>query len=225
MAKQTKEKMRNLKQYSDMTDERFEEIWKSRVAGLQRSSDFEERINKKLEDFSKDYDIDDLKINDRESLRALIQATIALEDWEQILFRMRTDADLDTFDINSIDRISRVMSDLRGDIGRLQNDLNITRRVRKSDREASVINYIEDLKQKAKQFYEEKTSYVLCPKCNMLLATIWTLYPYSDNKITLTCNRPLGDGTICGERFSVTTEEMIENKNTNSNGVLPDSML
>lgn len=219
-----KRRFRNLRQNKDKTSEEFEEYWERRQANAAPSMDLERRIERKLEEFSKDYDIDDLKINDRVLLRALMQAEIALEDYEQILYKIRQEADFSNLDIVSMDKISKIMSDLRSDISKVQTDLNITRRIRKSDKEASVVNYIESLKTRARQFYEQKSHYVLCPKCKMLVGTVWTLFPQADNKFTFVCKRDNGDGTKCNTKFTVSSAEMLKTRNTNAKDVLPESM-
>ncbi len=219
-----KEKYRKLKQFSGMSDAEFDEYWERKLGGISPSSDFEARIKRKTEEFANDYDLDDLKINDRETLRALIQAIIALEDYEQMLFKMRTNPDIGNLDINVLDRLGNVMTNLRKDISKLQDDLKITRRTRKSDKEASVVSYIADLKAKARQFYEQRNMYILCPKCKILLATVWTLYPAENNTVTLVCHRKLEDGNICGTKIKVSTADMLNTKNTNVEGVLPESM-
>jgi hypothetical protein len=122
-----------------------------------------------------------------------------------------------------MEKINNMMTTLRRDISNMQNDLKITRKVRKGDKEESVINYIEDLKLKAKKFYDQKMSYVFCPKCNMLLATVWTLYPYGKNKITLTCNRKLQNGDLCNTTFTVSSKELVEKRGSNNQELLPES--
>lgn len=225
-ANQSKSQIRNLYQYRDLTDEQFEAMWSERKQQKDDDkSDFEDRINKKIEEFGEDYDIDDLKINDKETLRALVQAIIALEDYEKIVYEVRSLEDISQANINVVDRISKIMSDLRRDISSLQQDLNITRKIRKSDKESSVVSYITNLKEQARQYYESKASYIFCPECNMLLATVWTLYPEMDNKITLKCNRTLDDGSKCNHKFTVTTQELLDNKGTNKKEIIPESML
>ena len=64
-------------------------------------------------------------------------------------------------------------------------------------------------------------SYILCPKCDMLLSTIWNLYPEANNKISLVCQRKYDDGSVCGEKFSVTTKELLENRGFNTDRVPP----
>lgn len=219
------DKRRHLVQYKDMTDEEFQEAIEAKDFGIETSKILEKRIEDKLAQFSEDYDLSDLKINDREVLRGLIQAIISLEDYEQFIFRIRSEG-LTTDNIVIIDRIQKTMADIRKSISDAQNDLNITRKVRKSDQETSVIAYIDGLKDKARRFYESRMSYIFCPKCNTLLGTIWTLYPEQErNKIALVCNRIQSDGTKCGEKIVVGTKEMLENKNTNKTGVAPESLL
>ena len=221
---QSKTQMRNLYQYRDMTDEEFDKLFEaSQQVGI--SSNFEERIEKKLQEFSKDYDIEDLKINDRETLRAFIQTIIALEDYETIIFNIRSNDDISAGNINVVDRISKVMSDLRRDMSRFQEDLNITRKIRKSDKESSVVSYIANLKDSARQYFESKMSYIYCPKCNMLLGNVWNLYPGANNKLTFECMRPMDDGTLCSNKFTVTTSELQKKRGTNKPEITPESLL
>ncbi len=217
-------RMRNLAQYRDLSDTDFDKAMEKKVMGVESSEAFEKRIAKKWAEFEEDYDLSDLKINDKDSLRALIQKHITLEDYEQHLFKMRADG-ISENQLFAMEKFQRAMSDLTSDISKLQNDLMITRKVRKSDREASVIAYMEDLNQKAKKFYESKMSYIFCEKCNMLLATFWVLFPEEErNKIALVCNRDLGDGTKCGHKNIVDTKSLLKKRGTNNIEITPESM-
>jgi hypothetical protein len=51
---------------------------------------------------------------------------------------------------------------LRKDISNMQNDLDITRKVRKGDENVNVLSELERLKLKAKEFIEAKLFYVWC---------------------------------------------------------------
>jgi hypothetical protein len=223
-----KRKMRNLIQYRDMSDEDFDKVFARKVLNVTPSVEFEKRIEKKLVEFEKDYELNDLKINDMDTLRALVQAQIALEDYEQFLFKERANT-VSLDNIVLIDKIQKVMSDLRSDISSFQNDLKITRKFRKSDQETSIISFIDSLKAKAKKFSESKMSYVYCDRCNMLVATIWTLYPTeSKNKLRFVCNRPTENGEtgeICGQVMNVSTKELFENGGTNHPELMPEGML
>lgn len=219
------ERQRNLKQYKDLSDDEFEQVMTKKALGIEPSKEFERRISEKWAEFNEDYDLSDLKINDRDTLRALIQTQITLEDYEQHLFKMRAEGFSEN-QLFSVEKFQKAMSDLRTDISKMQNDLNITRKVRKSDQDVSVLAYIESLRKKAKEYAESKMQYIFCPKCNMLLATIWTLFPQNDrNKIALVCERDMGDGTKCGEKVIVSTSELLKNRGTNKPEITPESML
>jgi hypothetical protein len=222
---QSKAQMKNLYQYRDLTDEQFDSMWEKKVYEDTHSVEFDNRIDKKIEEFSQDYDIDDLKINDRETLRAFVQAIIALEDYERIVFDIRSQDTISQININVVDRISKVMSDLRKDISRFQEDLNITRKIRKSDKESSVVAYITNLKEQARQYYESKMSFIYCDKCDMLLGNLWTLYPEEDNKLILKCSRTLDDGSKCGNKVTVTTKQLMDNRGTNKISITPEALL
>ena len=217
-------RQRNLKQFKNLTDNQFEERMEKKVLNVQTSEAFEKRISKKWAEFENDYDLSDLKINDRDSLRALIQMQLTYEDYEQHMYQLRSEG-ISEASVFSNEKIGKFMSDLRSDISKVQNDLNITRKVRKSDKDISTLASIEDLKQKAKIFYESKMSYIFCDKCNMLLATVWTLYPEEErNKMVFICNRVLPDGSKCGHRTVIDTKTLLENRGTNKIEITPESM-
>jgi hypothetical protein len=218
-------RMRNLAQYRELSDEEFEEVISKKSMGVEQSKAFEERINKKLQEFENDYDLSDMKINDMDTLRALIQAQLTLEDYEQYLFKLRSEGITENM-VFASEKLGKIMSELRADISKAQIDLNITRKIRKSDREVSTIAYIQGLHQQAKKFYEAKAGYVFCPKCDMLLGTVWSMYPQDQrNKIHFVCGRVMPDGTTCGEKVTVTTAELLKGRGTNKKEITPESFL
>jgi hypothetical protein len=217
-------KLRNLPQYRDMPDEEFDLMLSKKMVGVETSRAFEKRIENKLAKFEEDYDLTDLKINDREVLRGLVQAIISLEDYEQELFKARS-LGINADNLLLIDKLQKTMADLRKSISDAQNDLAITRKHRKSDQETSVVAYIDSLKTKARKFAEAKHAWIFCPKCHTLLSTVWSLYPEQANKISLTCIQKDKDGNPCGTKFTVSTKELLENGQTNDKNVMPDSLL
>lgn len=222
---QTKAQMRNLAQFKNLPEEDFESMWEKKETSGKHSKNFEDRIQKKIDEFGLDYDLDDLKINDRESLKALVMALISLEDYEYMLYNLKSAEDITQANINIVERISGVMSYLRRDISKLQEDLNITRKNRKSDKESSVINYISNLKEQARKFHESRSQYVFCPSCNVLLGNVWCLYPEDDNKFSFVCKRKLDDGTVCNTKVVVTSKELLENRGTNKPEITPEGIL
>ena len=75
----SKKRLRNLPQYKDMPEEELDILIENKVLNLTRHEDFERRIEEQIEEFGKDYDLSDLKINDMLTLRALAQAYITLQ--------------------------------------------------------------------------------------------------------------------------------------------------
>ena len=210
----TRQQVRNLKQYKDLSEEEFEEVYLELVAGETSTKDFEERINHKIDDFAKDYDLSDLKINDLLTLRALAQAYITLEDFERYSFKLRQKG-LDEIDVVRLEKINKILGDLRRDISNLQNDLKITRRIRKGDQEESVINFIESLKRKARTFYYAKMRPVVCPECKTWIASVWALYPDDkQSKVRFHCHRRFPDGTTCKGKVEVDINELYRLKPT-----------
>lgn len=216
-----KKQIRGLQQYKSLTDDEFEELWARKITGTAVNQEFEGRIKRKIDEFSQDYDIDDLKVNDKLVLRALAQSYIQLEDLENYAYTKRLEGIQDS-EILTMEKMSNIMSSLRRDISKMQDDLKITRRIRKGDKEESVVKYIEDLKRKAKEFYESKMSYIWCPKCKMLLGTLWTHYPEEKgNRIQLICGREHPDGTKCNTKVQISTKELLDNYGVNISDV-PD---
>ena len=223
-------KLRNLVQYIDLTDEEFETLFEEKYSDerdvKEAMKDFEEEIERKIVEFGEDYDLSDLKINDREILRALVQATLSLEHLELWLFKKRKDgADFSMDNILVFDKVNKVVSELRSDISKLQGDLKITRKIRQNDKTESVLAYLDDLKAKARKFYESRMMYVTCPKCNQMLFSGWFLFPKAKNKLTFTCCRTIEDGgVLCDNTFSITSEELLKNKGFNNLDVIPEGM-
>lgn len=216
----SKVQVRNLRQYKNLSDEEFEKVYAELVTGETTTKEFEERINRKIEDFSKDYDLTDLKINDMLTLRALAQAFITLEDFERYYYKMRQSG-LDEIDIVRIEKINNVLGNLRRDISNLQNDLKITRKIRKGDQEESVINFIETIKQKARKFYFSRMRPVICPECKTWIASVWALYPDDkQSSIKIHCRRKFPDGTYCKGVVKLTINELYQLKQD----VLPESV-
>ena len=183
-----RKKVRNLKQYRDLSDEEFEvEFLKLSAEPVYDAVDLEEQIEEKLKDFGEDYDLSDMKINDRLVLRNLIIAIITLEELEETFASMRTD--ISEGNMLMVDRLAGVMSKLRKDISDMQNDLKLTRKIRKEGREESFLAWMDKMKERAAEFSREKSLSIFCPDCRMMLSSLWLIYPDGDNKISLHCKR------------------------------------
>lgn len=212
--KMTIHQLRNLPQYKGMSDKELLNVRRNILAGKPK-----ERVEEILEDFAKDYDLSDLNANDQLSLTNLAQIFVRLEQVDKQLDIAMVDAE----DMTRVDKLTRVAGSLRKDASQIQQDLSITRKARKSDKEESIITYIEDIKARAKKQLKDRLNYVYCEKCRMLLCNAWFLYPESNNSISLTCTRIVdGDsGEICGHVTRVSSLELKENSNRNIEDTLP----
>lgn len=213
-----RKRVRQLKQYQGMSDEEFNKKFDNIETGLITSKHFETQINEKLKEFELDYDLTDLKVNDKSVLRALIQALLSLEKFEQMAFKIQsnlTKPEYASIGLADLERLNRVMTVIRTDISRMQEDLKITRKTRKSDREESVIAYIDNIKARSRKFLESRYGSVYCPNCKMLIGRVWAKDgDNSNNKFWFYCKR-------CDERVIITFPELLKNGLKNVSGV-PD---
>ena len=208
----TRAKIRNLKQYADMSDEKFEEHFQKIVEGTRTGTDeeLEEKIEERLAEFGEDYDLSDMKINDRLVLRNLIVSVISLEELEQTFSSLRTQ--ISDSNILLLDRLSNIMSRLRKDISDMQNDLKLTRKIRKEGQEETFIAWLDKVKNYAEEFYYEKTLSIFCPNCRRFLASVWLLYPDEENTLCVRCGN-------CGTELSEALKDLYETDNRNLDDV------
>lgn len=209
-----KAKLRNLMQYKDMSDEEFEEAMGTLKEEYEISPEaLEEQIQIKWEELEKDYDLSDMKANDVAQIRSLILAQLQLEELERVAFALRKDAS-DATTVQVLDKINGITTRLVKNISDISSDLQITRKIRKQSKEASVIDAINDLKVKAKKFYNQRMLYVFCPECRMLLSTVWLNYNEEEhNSLHLKCNR-------CGNEFDQPLAPLYLSDNKNLEDVL-----
>lgn len=184
----TRKKVKNLKQFADMSEDEFEKHFQGITEPDDSSVNLKElegKVKKKLIEFGEDYDLSDMKVNDKLVLRNLILAIISLEDLELDFAGIQTD--ISDRNILLLDRLSNVMSRLRSDISKMQNDLKLTRKIRKEGQEETFLAWMDKVRNYANEFYTEKTLSIFCLDCRRYLASVWLLYPEGVNTMTLKC--------------------------------------
>jgi hypothetical protein len=217
-------KIRNLKQYKDLTDAEFDELQDKREFNAEPDRDWENRIKRKMDEFSKDYDLDDMKINDMYSLRALCAAILRLEDYDSKIGKLMK-MESNEYVLGDIKTLSEQQKGLRDGISKLQDDLKISRKVRKSDKEETAEKTIAELYRKAKKFYTQKMLWVVCPKCNTVLATAWFLYPEDGgSSIKVKCHHDMPDGTKCTGELEISTKKLLDAGGCNRPEILPERL-
>lgn len=214
-----KAKLRNLVQYKDMDDEAFEQVFQTKFVEEKSERlrvDVDEkqaRIDRKLEELGKDYDLTDMKSNDMAQLINYASVAIQLDDVEgeieQIVQEGITQVNVAVFE-----KLNTVASKLRSDISSIFQDLGINRKHRKSQNEQSVIDAITDIKKRAKKYLEGKMVYVFCPNCRTLLLTAWVHFKQKDaNVVKCNCER-------CGNSFSQDLGDLYSKGHRNLEDVL-----
>jgi hypothetical protein len=212
----TYKKSLNLTQFRDLGD--LEE--KSDAEIIEESQeeqryDQEAEIQKRIDEFGNDYDLSDMKVNDKIVMRQLIQAIISLESLEDTFMAERTD--VSEKNILIMDRIASIMNKLRADISSMQNDLKLTRKIRKESVEENFITWLDNTKRKADTYYKQKHLFIFCPKCKELIATVWLLYPNSLNILHADCANE-----FCGNKFDVELSKLYDTDNKNlSEAIIP----
>jgi len=201
--------LKNLKQFANMSEDDFAEYMQDSVGPVlskRAKEQIEKDIKEHLVEFENDYDLSDLKINDRLVLRNLIRAIITLEDLENNFSLLKID--VSNSNILLLDRLSKVMNHLRRDISEMQDDLKLTRRIRKESQEENFATYLADLQNKARRFYRQKMLYIFCPECRRLLSTVWLLQTEANNILNLECSN-------CKNKFAITLSELYSTDNRN----------
>jgi hypothetical protein len=215
--------LRNMRQYKNMSDEEFNELYQKVIIGVDKDTLLQERFDRIKAEYDNEYDLSELLPNDRATLDSLIQAQIQLEDFSSDLRQIRKEEGISSTNILLIRELNDACSKLRKDISSMQDDLKIARKTRKSEKEQSVLSFLEDLKKKASMFAHLKMSYIFCEKCGQLLATVWWQTDSKGNFISVECKHKLEDESICGWTKRFSTKELLEGR-SNKPDLLPESM-
>jgi hypothetical protein len=219
-----KNSMRNMRQYQNMSDADFDELYNKIIVGVDKDQLLQERFDRMMRQYQNEYDLSELLPNDRATLESLISAQMQLNDFETGL-RLTQKEGISFNNISLIRELNEACSRLRKDISSMQDDLKITRKIRKSDKEQNVINFVEDLKKKANTFAHLKMNYIFCEKCGQLLATAWWQVPEQrGNEIKVECKRKLENETVCGWSKKFTAKELLAMGGSNRIELMPESI-
>jgi len=207
-------KLRNLKQYRDLSDEEFDELFEQEFEiPTETLEAMEKAIEQKIDELGEDYDLSDMKANDLRQIRSLAQVELQLDAIESQLYSIRLDSGYTVNNAALVEKLNRMASVLRSDASSIYNDLAITKKERKKDQEASVHEALENIRQKARKFAHQTMVYVFCPKCKMLLSTAWVMYKDRENLYTTQCKK-------CDAKLEVNLSELYETGNKNIKDIL-----
>ncbi len=173
---------------------------------------FEEKVAEKLKQFHRDYDLDELASNDRFQLEQLAHALVHRDTYSSM---MEAELSLEEPSVTKIKNLQKLLSDSIRDISNLEDGLRISRKNRKEKTE-SPVDYIKELKERAKRHLENRLSYIYC-KCGVLVATFWLLNYDQGSRFMFICPQ-------CGSKFFINDSEL-KNRTNDENRVVPTRVL
>lgn len=154
---------------------------------------YERRIRDRLAQYEKDYKIEDLNnSNDKTLLMILIRSELLLEDLQRQL-QVVLVPEGEQLDImsqaNEIKKLSDLVRDLTTQITTVQKTLDIDRKSRKKDAEASAAEYIRTLKKNAKEFLDQRATKIHCPDCGVMVGRVFPVHEHTAYRFEVQCSQ------------------------------------
>ena len=168
-------------------------------------------VKKKLEILKEEYDLSDLAANDMLQLTNLAEALASQDVYNKLLSE---ELDSEEANISRVKEIQRLITEVTKNIATISDSLKIDRKSREKKTE-SVPDYVKDLKLRAKRFLDQRLSYIYCPKCKILVATMWLSRYNQGAKFKFICQK-------CNDSFIVSDSELDNRKNIDS-AVVPQN--
>lgn len=178
-------RLRNLKMFKGKSDEEIYEFYRNRepkpapveipqndFVVQDDHAAFEKKYKQKVATLKNEYG--DLNESDMELIRMLARLTVQLELSNKNILDMQQDGEMDTRNLKNLGDYQR---QLVQSINDLQDKLGIARKQRKEKAADDVAVFMQDLKQRAKTFFDKKTIVIRCEKDQIELARYWLNFP------------------------------------------------
>lgn len=178
-------RLRNLKMFKGKTDEEIYEFYRNREPKatppdiplevelpVALDADYDKRYRNKLKSLQGEYG--DMNESDKELLRTLARLAVQLEVSDKQIIRMQQDDEVDTRSLKNLGDYQRQLVQSMND---LQDKLGIARKQRKETKVDDVAIFMQDLKSRAKTFFDKKTIQIRCEKDGIELARYWLNFP------------------------------------------------
>lgn len=208
-------KLRNLKYFRDWDDEQIQEWYRLRHGddeappetppelnratytpseapsvpeGSFNAEEYKKKFNQYLNRYKKEYAVDMNEANDAEALRSLVRFIIQLERADELVMEEQARP---TPDHRVLKGYGDFQRSIQMSVNELQDKLGISRKQRKDKQVDDIPQYIREIRQKAKDFWNGKTLPVRCEKCKIELARYWINFPDKTKKINfeLICDK------------------------------------
>lgn len=152
-------------------------------------SDYDKRIKERLQQYMKDYKIEDMnESNDRTLLMILIRSELLLDDLQFQLQSVAVEGDL-IASASELKKIFDLVRDMTGQVTQVQKTLNIDRKSRTASAEESPAEYIRQLKRNAKNFLDQRAIKVYCPDCKVMAGRIYPVHGHTAFTFEVQCSQ------------------------------------
>ncbi len=180
--------------------------------------EYQARVSAKIDELHEDYEINDLKANDRFTLEELAKALVTLENLDLQLFELRKNVE---GNLTAIKDLSNVVNQSRTAISKMQDTLGISRKMRKDSGSETAREELNRQKEIAKDKLRDVLDYIYCEKCTELIANTWFQYYDEDSEISVVCGRKYYHPETaeitrtCGHKTIITSKTLLEQEGTN----------
>lgn len=150
------------------------------------AEEYKKKYNSYINRYKKEYAVDMNETNDVEALQALVRYMIQLERANELIMEEQSTASADHRILKGYGDFQR---SIQMNVNELQAQLGISRKQRKEKQHDDIPQYITALKEKAKDFWQGKTTAVRCEVCRIELARYWLNFPDMVNSLSfnITC--------------------------------------
>lgn len=180
--------------------------------------EYQARVSAKIDELHEDYEINDLKANDRFTLEELAKALVTLENLDLQLFELRKDVERN---LTAIKDLSNVVNQSRTSIAKMQDTLGISRKMRKDSGSETAREELNRQKEIAKDKLRDVLDYIYCEKCTELIGNTWFQYYDEDSEISIVCGRKYYHPETaeitrtCGHVTTISSKTLLEQEGTN----------
>ena len=158
----------------------------------QDESEVREYIYRQYGEF---YDLTTMAPNDAMLLDQLVDATIALTKLNRrrsTILETIADGDDDedtSYSSKKLAEVSKLISQYLRDIKDIQTSLAIDRKQRSGDEASSVSEYIQTLKQEAKDWLDKRIIRIYCPTCQIMVGRIAPVHRHTHFYASFECSQ------------------------------------
>ncbi len=150
---------------------------------------YQERFQRRLDDYARDYKIDELnQSNDRAQLYLLINAELLLEAYQEKIEEIVASEDL-LEKANELKKLSDLMRDGAEAVRKNQQLLAIDRKTRKSEESDDFAGWLRGIKREAKKFVDERLLKIYCKDCKVLVGRWSAVHDHTSYRVSVQCSQ------------------------------------